>query len=267
MGTNCAPTWANLSLRTYEILRAKPNDLGIRLFGRFIDDCIIVHTGREDHLLTWMTSIYPAHLPILPQQTAQAAGVVFFDLHILGLCPLAHAVYWKPTHSSNYIPWDSNTPRHIKAGWVKGEYIRYLRLSSHEPFFQAASLRLIHALQRLKYPKQVYMPLPVQWSDRENRLNLKAKDPTKTHVLRVPYHASINLSFQPILHRMRLELPFLPPLHIRAVPLCPPNLRKFWHTALCRTFGLPPVDGVVFPEGREQSPSDPSLLLLLTSHN
>ena len=104
MGTNCAPTWANLSLRMYEILRAKPNDLGIRLFGRFIDDCIIVHTGREDHLLTWMTSIYPAHLPILPQQTAQEAGVVFLDLHILGLCPLAHAVYWKPTHSSNYIP-------------------------------------------------------------------------------------------------------------------------------------------------------------------
>ena len=145
MGTNAAPPWAQLVLRMFEILTPLPND---HFLNRYIDKGLILHPlEHSSDLEQALRRIYPPDLPFGMEHVGQTTKVVFLDVCFMSLKPLTTCVHWKDTHACQYIHWDSNVPRHIFAAWVRGEFIRYIRICSHPHLYQVCCERLVSALR------------------------------------------------------------------------------------------------------------------------
>ena len=83
MGTNCAPSWAQLVLRAYERCSPLPRDI---LFCRYIDDGFAVHplSLSVQDLNTHLCKVYPKHLAFTFVDKASRCGIAFFG-HMGGI--------------------------------------------------------------------------------------------------------------------------------------------------------------------------------------
>ena len=234
MGTNAAPTWANLVLRFYECRVPPPPS---HVMCRFIDDGLVLHHANvtRDDLLFVMQQLYPTHLKVDFEVFNRMTNIPFMDLLIVKVKPLETSVFFKPTHTCSYIPWGSNTPRHVKLGWITGECIRFLRLCSHEHYFNACWARLQGALMRLGYPKQAWRIAPRQWSDKRRYVHDRGKVSEIVHAVRVPYHSSMTIPWMAMFSRIRYKpLPSIPSLQVRVTLKSSPNLRILFHARRMR---------------------------------
>ena len=95
MGTNCAPSWAQLVLRAYERRSPLPRDI---LLWRYIDDGFAVHplSLSVQDLNTHLCKVYPKHLAFTFVDKASRCGIAFLDIWVVSLAPLRTSVYWKP---------------------------------------------------------------------------------------------------------------------------------------------------------------------------
>ena len=98
MGTNCAPSWAQLVLRAYERRSPLPRDI---LLWRYIDDGFAVHplSLSVQDLNTHLCKVYPKHLAFTFVDKASRCGIAFLDIWVVSLAPLRTSVYWKPSHA------------------------------------------------------------------------------------------------------------------------------------------------------------------------
>ena len=237
MGTNCAPSWAQLTLRAYEKKSPLARDI---MLWRYIDDGFTIHplSLKVGDLNTLLSEVYSPHLSFTFENTASRCGVRFLDIWVVSLAPLRTSVFWKKSHACTYIPWRANLPRHIKCSWVRGECIGYLRICSHERFYIMCLDRLKTALKLLDYPNHVVSHMVLSWKDRANviiprreclvldrQVNCslsKAENGEdgvrggggrvgipRVHVLRAWHHSAVQLSWSPVVHCIAKGLPFL----------------------------------------------------------
>ena len=235
MGTNAAPPWAQLTLRSYEHAGRLPSHC---LLFRFWDDGLILHSSSHTVVKQHLDVIYPPNLPWPLLETDRVSDIHFFDLHIVALCPLKTSVFWKPTHRCSYIRWDANVPRHIRIAWVRREFIPYIRISSSCSFYRLCCQRLIRALLFLNHPKHVIQAQAIDWNDRHKYTTLRGdsaaggggrdavdspivsltqaeQNPHSTigpivHVLRVVHHSALPLRWSGVVHGLKSKLPFIP---------------------------------------------------------
>ena len=174
MGTNMAPIWATLVLRMCEHSAELDESISV---GCPIDDGIVLHRiDPFDELRTGLRAIYPKKLKFSFEVVRQQRYVPFMELLIVSLPgSVQTSAYWKRTHSCSFVPWGSNTPRHVRTGWPRGECIRYLRLCSHRVFFTMCVRRLQGATWRLGYPKQVVEDFPLPWDPKGKYAQLQAR--------------------------------------------------------------------------------------------
>ena len=238
MGTNCAPSWAQLVLRAYERRSPLPRDI---LLWRYIDDGFAVHplSLSVQDLNTHLCKVYPKHLAFTFVDKASRCGIAFLDIWVVSLAPLRTSVYWKPSHACTYIPWRANVPRHTKCSWIRGECIRYLRICSHERFYALCLRRLTTAVELLDYPKHVVTQMILSWDERSKvliprreRVLAHVDDVQcslsqveshesgviggggrvgipRVHILRAWHHSAVQLSWPRVLHCIQKRLPFL----------------------------------------------------------
>ena len=238
MGTNCAPSWAQLVLRAYERRSPLPRDI---LLWRYIDDGFAVHplSLSVQDLNTHLCKVYPKHLAFTFVDKASRCGIAFLDIWVGSLAPLRTSVYWKPSHACTYIPWRSNVPRHTKCSWIRGECIRYLRICSHERFYALCLRRSTTAVELLDYPKHVVTQMILSWDERskvfiprQERVLAHVDDVQcslsqveshessviggrgrvgipRVHILRAWHHSAVQLSWPRVLHCIQKRLPFL----------------------------------------------------------
>ena len=238
MGTNCAPSWAQLVLRAYERRSPLPRDI---LLWRYIDDGFAVHplSLSVQDVNTHLCKVYPKHLAFTFVDKASRCGIAFLDIWVVSLAPLRTSVYWKPSHACTYIPWRANVPRHTKCSWIRGECIRYLRICSHERFYALCLRRLTTAVELLDYPKHVVTQMILSWDEhskvlipRRERVLAHVDDVQcslsqveshesgviggggrvgipRVHILRAWHHSAVQLSWPRILHCIQKRLPFL----------------------------------------------------------
>ena len=174
----------------------------------------------------------------------------------MALCPLKTSVYWKPTHTCSYIRWDANVPRHIRIAWVRGEFVRYIRICSSCSFYRLCCQRLTRALLFLNYPKHVIQAQAIDWDDRHKYTTLRRdsaasgggrdavnshivslsqaeQNPHSTigpivHVLRVVHHSALPLRWSSVVHGLKSKLPFIPGLKLFAILRPLPNIKRLF---------------------------------------
>ena len=202
MGSNAAPPFANLIDRYYEILCPLPGVRGF-MHNRFIDDLFLLHpVASAPHVVAHLQRVYPPHLPFEVQHFCKQEHVDFLDVFVISLRgELRYCTNLKRTNYGVYMPWRSNNPRTHELSWIKGERARYLCTNSHSVYFDVVSERLSLCLARLHYPRCAFESLPLSWSMKPRYMNRKerAAPDRSIHVLRAPFHASMDFSLSRLL--------------------------------------------------------------------
>ena len=119
----------------------------------------------------------------------QTTKVVFLDVCLMSLNPLITCVHCKDTHACQCITWDSNVPRHTRVAWVRGEFIRLIRICSHQHLYQVCCSRLVSALRWLNYPWEVIQSKRIPRGER-NRFRTLRHDVVPSRVANEPMSLS-----------------------------------------------------------------------------
>jgi hypothetical protein len=188
MGKAYAPNLANLYLVEFdEAACAYP--ITPRLYHRFIDDVQFVWTGTEDQLKEFGTYLNSLIEGITVTLNWSGESVNFLDTTLYkdwssadptdGSVRLATRVYFKETDTHQLLHADSFHPRHTFRGVLKSQFLRFKRISSSRPDFDAACRILISSLRARGYSGRLMRairckvwntPLPPIWrSKREKR--------------------------------------------------------------------------------------------------
>jgi hypothetical protein len=164
MGTACAPTYANLFVAQLEwdsLLNDDDRPDSLLCYKRYIDDVLAIVKGDRsevDRFIAKLNTLLPGVLVFVAE--ASTEGIPFLDAYImLEPDPKAPAnrilhtkVYQKPLNSYQYIPWSSFHPESVKLSLVKGELLRYVRLSSRFQDYQEVVLHFWKRLRARGYP-------------------------------------------------------------------------------------------------------------------
>ena len=160
MGTNGAPSYANLFMNYFEITKLRKfreYTSSIRLYKRYIDDIFMIWEGSTDSLMrffgfvnSWSPSISISH--DLSYRTVNFMDLtIHFDVNK----KICVKPFWKPQNSHCYTHPSSFYPKSYKFGWIYGETIRLLRNSSKEEYFNGAINFFCHHLHKRGYKQEV----------------------------------------------------------------------------------------------------------------
>ncbi len=154
----------------------------ITLYKRYIDDCIVIWTGPEADFDLFKAAFAARH-PRIKLEWADTVGAsslahsnraVFMDCDIQRVhhgtsVEFSFSVYHKPLNSYQYLPYGSFHPKHMFAGFVKAELLRYLSHSSSFEVFQREYLLFYKHLRSRGYRDRTLQALfhQVDWKDRQ----------------------------------------------------------------------------------------------------
>jgi Reverse transcriptase (RNA-dependent DNA polymerase). len=176
MGTALAPCYANLFMASFE-KDLLPELNGIVLYRRYIDDVFAIIEGDDDrNVLEFQRRMGGLHPSLKFTWESSRHQLPFLDVHILlkpsggltlaGGAQIETEVYQKVLNSYLYIPWSSYHPVFVKRSFVKGELIRYVRLSSEVSSFRTVRSLFWFRLRARGYPGRWLRAifLEVKWS-------------------------------------------------------------------------------------------------------
>nr|XP_054763065.1 uncharacterized protein LOC129269578 [Lytechinus pictus] len=157
MGSPVSAVVANLYMEGFEqnALPKCPSTCHPRVWKRYVDDTfIIVNRSETDSLLSYMNSQQPSIQFTL--ETEQGGKLAFLDTlvqrHEGG--KLSTSVYRKPTHTDQYIPFDSHHDKSVKKGLVKCLFDRAARIITHPPELPKERAHIRGALYSNGYPRR-----------------------------------------------------------------------------------------------------------------
>ena len=167
----------------------------------FVDDTfVIINKADKDEFLTHINSV-DHNIQFTAEEPGPGGSLPFLDILI---SPdeegrLVTSVYRKPTHTDQYLQWDSHHPISAKYSVVGTLYHRAKTISSNNDKLHKEDTHLTRALGDCKYPR---------WA--VNRVKMRMNNPTKTQkkkneqyqpntprpYITVPYYRGLSESFK-----------------------------------------------------------------------
>ena len=201
---------------------------------RFIDDVCLVHPSSfSAHIVSYLKTVYPAHLPSTIDVVGTRGGFNFFDVRVISLHPLIHCVHSKDSHTCYYIMFCSDTSIHVRRGWIFGECVQFFRLNSHAAFYSLYLRRLRLALVPLGYTSSWLSPFPATWFSRHPYMHRKMPPPREVvHVFRVRYNGAVCMNWgNPVKSVLYSFRRLMPTLRLFCIMQPSMNLRRCFHGA------------------------------------
>jgi hypothetical protein len=195
MGSSSSPVLANIFMfQTERFLVQRLTDSGMcLLYKRFIDDVFtVIHGSEEDcfKIVEEMNNLDPG---IKFTYTTSKKSVEFLDLVVhydYSKSLFNTSVYQKKLNRYAYLPWLSYHTPAMKKGFIKGEAIRYARLSSLSKDYDVMIQLFIIRLQKRGYPLAFIRKAisQVSWLKREEYLLPKPKRDAIPYLFKVQYN-------------------------------------------------------------------------------
>jgi len=155
MGTSSAPVIANIYAARHENSLGLFSDPRIRLYKRYIDDCLCLFQGTREEVQEFCDGFHIGPLEVT--WSISDARDSFLDIELIkgawpDTCAVHTRLFRKHLNKHLYIPWSSAHPLAAKKGFVKAELSRLAILCSRPGYFADARLEFYGNLRRRGYP-------------------------------------------------------------------------------------------------------------------
>ena len=202
MGSPFVPPYANIFMYMLEKstvhnwIRSKK----LVFYKRFLDDIFAIICGSKDDAL-----LFQEELNLIKPDMIKLTGdisqsqIVFLDTTLIWdqhRQVLTTQVYQKPMNRYQYLPWESYHTKGMKGGFIKGEAIRYARISSNQADFNGIIAKFKQRLKNRGYPLSFILKHLecVVWGKRKEYLVYKPKSDKLPLLFPVKYNPFINKS-------------------------------------------------------------------------
>ena len=185
MGASCGPVLANIILTELEkrvVHRLFDDDL-IKFYMRYVDDTLVLIKRRDiEYVLSRLNSFHP-NLRFTVDRF-EDNNVHFLDLRINNN---STNIYYKDTHTGQYIHFTSYTPWKFRIAWVQSLYHRALKICSNDTYCQEQISNIRKFMSWNGFPNYVIKSLLSRLEKNSTRINKDENTDTQTLCLTLPY--------------------------------------------------------------------------------
>ena len=211
MGSPVSPVLANLYMELFD--RQSPINCSEppRWWKRFVDDTfVILKQDKKEEFLQHINSVDPA-IQFTTEEQKQDGSMPFLDILVTPQedGTLTTRVYRKPTHTDQYLQWDSHHNLACKYSVINTLTHRAKAVCSSSPLLKEELKHLEEALTQCKYPKWAFQKI---LREQENKKNKKRKERNITtqkrcHIV-VPYTKGLCESYKSICRKYGVQAYF-----------------------------------------------------------
>ena len=201
MGSPISPIVANLFMEQFEITALQSSSNPPLLWKRFVDDTfVIINKAHKEEFLTHINSV-DNNIQFTAEEPGPDGSLPFLDILI---SPdeegrLVTSVYRKPTHTDQYLQWDSHHPISAKYSVVGILYHRAKTISSNSDKLHQEDDHLTRALGDCKYPRWAVKRVKMRMNNPTQKKKMKKKNEqhqqnTPRPYITVPYYRGLSES-------------------------------------------------------------------------
>ena len=154
MGSPITPIVANLYMENFEIRALSTSQNPPLMWKRFVDDtCVVMKKAHKEEFLTHLNSV-DKNIQFTSEEPRPDGSIPFLDILVT---PgedgrLDTTVYRKPTHTDQFMQWDSHYTISSKYSMVGTLHHRAKTICSNKQLLQQEEEHLSEALMNYKYP-------------------------------------------------------------------------------------------------------------------
>ena len=154
MGSPVSPIVANLYMEYLEQKALSTAPYPLRYWGRYVDDTFVIHKeANKQGFLQHINSVDPA-IRFTVEDNKEDGSIPFLDtiVKLEADGSLSITVYRKPTHTDQYLQWDSHHHLSAKFSVIKTLSHRASTMCSNPELLQKEKEHLRNALTKCNYP-------------------------------------------------------------------------------------------------------------------
>ena len=154
MGSPISPIVANLCMKSFELRALKTSPNSPSMWKRFVDDTfVIMKKAHKEEFLTHLNSV-DSNIQFTTEEPRPDGSLPFLDISITPDKDgrLDTTVYRKPTHTDQYLHWDSHHTISSKYFVVGTLHHRAKTICSNSQLLQQEEEHLSEALMNCNYP-------------------------------------------------------------------------------------------------------------------
>ena len=194
MGSPISPIVANLYMEDFEIRAIQSSPNPPLLWRRFVDDTfVIMKKGHREEFLQHLNSV-DKNIQFTSEEPGPEGALPFLDILIKPDQEgrLHTTVYRKPTHTDQYLHWDSLHPISSKYSMVGALQHRTRTICSDHQLFKEEEEHLTKALMKCNYPmwalNRVRMKMNSTAHKNKNKAGPTQPNNTPRPHITVPYY-------------------------------------------------------------------------------
>ena len=215
MGSPLSPIVANLFMEDLETKALATAPSTPKIWKRFVDDTFtIIQKADKDAFLGHINSI-DANIHFTYEDPKEDGSIPFLDMIIIPDEEGRHNtnVYRKPTHTDQYLHWDSHHAITSKYSVIGTLYHRARTVCSNPDQLQNEEKHLFKSLNKCKYPNWALNRVKIKSqtsAQKKSNQNSKKSAPDnsrgpKPHIV-VPYHQGLSESFKRTCRKYGIEV-------------------------------------------------------------
>lgn len=157
MGTKVGPSYACCFLAHQEFLFfARYSGPMPVLYKRFIDDIFMIFQSPDTDVTIFLDAMSTMHPSLKFETTISSSSICFLDLKIsIRDHKILTSIYYKPTDSHSYLPYDSCHPKHVLDSIPYSQFLRLRRICSDDDDFLTQSFTMSQFFSHRGYPSHL----------------------------------------------------------------------------------------------------------------
>ena len=208
-GKSLSPIVANIFMEHFEkeVLETAPYPPS--LWKRFVDDTfVILETQHKEEFFHHMKSL-DNNIKFTAENTRADGSIPFLDTLVTPKSDrsLQTKVYRKPTHTNQYLQWDSHHAMSNKYSVISSLLHRVKHICSSQELLEEEQKQIQEALSTCKYPAWAINRMKTKTSTpRSNKNNNQDNMPICISYITVPYNEGLSETFKNICKRYGIEV-------------------------------------------------------------